>query len=399
MTPPSPIIKGNKVMFRFQSESASMVNVLGTFSNWDLTGGVMDRNERGLWSRTVDVALEGSYDYKFIVDGEWVLDPGNPDYGRDAKERYNSRFLVTTSASAVDRLRSISASLLAHPPGCFRQERLETLRNADTILQLPTAQHSRVLKDHFVERMNFLGEAMQIKKQSFVGGVYCHGNVLQRSGKTIGIDVVTTRSVWGMYWDIPSKTIEAVADGLDCLIVSHLHPDHLDPLVIKYLIAKGIPVFVPEETVTRFPEGVIPVAADSTVEVHGWKITFHRGIHVYDERRMLILRYFELVAPDGFRTVHTTDHDYTTGVRHGGRIDLLIAKAGGINPDFESKGKEAFNNLLLHLKPGRYIPGHMNELGHPVRGGREPYRTGTDIVTSGSNSLGDLLHWGETWEL
>lgn len=395
----SPIVKGNNVTFRFESHTAAMVNVLGTFNNWDLTGGVMRRGDDGVWSCTIDVPLEGSYDYKFIVDGEWVLDPGNPDYGKDAKDRYNSRFLLTTSASAVDHLRAISAGLAANPPGSFRSERLEALKRADQILQLPTAAHSRVLKDHFVERMNLLGEETAKKDRSFVAGVYCHGNILQRCGSTIGIDVVTTRSVWGMYWDIPSKTVEAVAENLDALCVSHLHPDHLDPLIIKYLVARGVPVFAPEETLSRFPDGVRPVAADSTVEVNGWRIKFHRGAHVYDERRMLILRYFELISPDGFRTIHTSDHDYTTGVRHSGPVNLLIAKAGGINPDFEGKAKDAFRNLLLHLRPKRYIPGHMNELGHAVRGGREPYRTGVDIVASQPNLLGDLLHWGERWEM
>lgn len=400
MNPPvSPVIKGNKVTFRLHAPNANMCNVLGTFSNWDLTGGVMEKNAEGIWSRTIDVPLEGSYDYKFICDGQWVLDPGNPDYGKDPKDRYNSRFLVSTSASAVDQLRSISAALGAHPPGSFHANRLDALNRADMILQLPTAAHSRVLRDHFVERMEGLSAAMARKDRRFAGGVYCHGHIIQRCGKSIGIDVVTTRSVWGMYWDVPPRMIEALAGGLDLLCISHLHVDHFDPLVVKHLVARDVPVFVPEEAVTRFPEGVMPVAADGTAEAFGWKITFHRGAHVYDERRMLILRYLELVAPDGFRTVHTTDHDYTTGVRCGGPIDLLIAKAGGINPEFENRPVDAFRNLLLHVKPARFVPGHLNELGHPVRGGREPYRSGVEILRAHNNTLGDLLHWGEMWEL
>jgi L-ascorbate metabolism protein UlaG (beta-lactamase superfamily) len=395
----TPHIRGNKVTFAYLAPNASMVNVLGTFNHWDLTSGVMTREPDGTWRRTVDVPLEGSYDYKFIVDGEWVLDPMNPDYGKDHKDRYNSRFQVTTSASAVDFLRAICAGLAAHPPGCRKPARWEVFRSADAILQLPTATHSRILKDHFIDRMTLLADQMSRKKESFAAGVYCHGYVLQMCGRTIGIDVVTTRSVWGMYWDIPSRTVEAVAAGLDALCVSHLHPDHLDYLVIKHLLARKCPVFVPEELAGRFPEGVIAVKTGETVKVHDWQVTFHGGVHVYDERRMLVLKYFELIAPDGRRIVHTTDHDYTTGIRYGGHVDLLIAKAGGVNPTFEGRGREAFRNLLLHVRPRLFIPGHLNELGHPIRAGREPYQTGIEIVQAVVECAGDLLHWGEQWTM
>lgn len=395
----TPEIRGNLVAFRHFAPRASMVNVLGNFNHWNVNQGVMERRADGWWTRSIDVPLEGSYDYKFMVDGEWVLDPLNPDYGKDAKDRYNSRFQITTSASAVDHLRALNAGLAAHPAGCGRPERLGLFRAADRILQLPTAQHNRVIKEHFIERLNILAAELGRKDRSFVANVYCHGHLLQRAGSTIGIDVVTTRSVYGMYWDIPAKTVEALANGIDCLLVSHLHPDHLDALLIKHLLARHAPVFVPAEVTGRLGAGVIPVEPDRTVEFKGWKITLHRGAHVYDERKMLILRYFELVDPDGFRTIHTTDHDYTTGIRHGGPIDLLVAKAGGVNPAYEGKGKDAFLNLLEHLKPRRFIPGHLNELGHAVRGGREPYQTAIEIAQGAGELQGDLLHWGECWRI
>lgn len=397
MTKSTPQIKGNKVTFQLHAPQALMVNVLGTFNHWDLTAGVMEKSPDGTWKRTLVVPFEGSYDYKFIVNGEWIIDPLNHDYGKDEKGRYNSRFQITTSAAAVDHLRSISAGLEAHPPGGARAEREKYFALADRMLQLPTAPHSRILRDHFDERLRLLAEKMKNKAAKFVGGAYCHGYVLQTAGKSVGIDVVSTRSVWGLYWDIPPQTVEALAEGLDALFVSHLHPDHQDPLLIKLLVARGVPVFVPSEVVDRFPEGVIPMAPDATVEWQGWKIASNKGVHVYDERRMLVLRYFEFLSPDGFRLVHTTDHDYTTGVKKSGPVDCLIAKAGGVSPVVESK--LAFENLLLHLQPKKFVPGHLNELGHGIGGGREPYRTGWEIVHLASGASGDVLHWGETWPL
>lgn len=398
-----PIIRGNKVTFRYHAPHAVQANVLGTFNHWDIVSGAMQRNGDGTWERTVDVPLEGSYDYKFLVDGEWILDPLNPDYGKDSKDRYNSRFMVTSSASGVDRLRGIAARLEAAPPGSGDPARAAALRDADAILQLPTAPHSRVLKDHFAERLVHLADTIRDCPGSLAGAVYCHGNVLKRAGRTIAVDAVTTRSVWGLYWDIPGKAIEAFCEACDALCITHLHPDHLDPLVVKHLLARGAPVFVPEELAGRFPEGVVPVPPDSTVSWEGWLITFHRGVHVYDERRMLVVRYLEVVAPDGFRMVHTTDHDYTQGVRTSGRVDLLVAKAGGVNPSVEGRERDAFLNLVAHVRPARFLAGHLNELGHPIRGGREPYGTGVAIVAEAGSQpaagKGEVLHWGETWRL
>ncbi|MBL4888759.1 MAG: MBL fold metallo-hydrolase [Candidatus Lindowbacteria bacterium] len=392
----TPKIRGNEVTFLLDDQDAGMVNVLGTFNHWNLTDGVMERDSKGVWRRTETVLLRGSYDYKYIVDGEWILDPANPDYGKDYRGRYNSRFLVTTSAAAVDHLRSAMADLKAFPPGSNARERLEIFLRLDRILQLPTAAHSRILKNHYIDRLEELTKKLKNRKGQFVANAYCHGFVLQSGGKNIAIDVVSTRTVWGVYWDVPSKTVEHLADELDALFVSHLHPDHMDPLLINLLVARNVPVFVPGGTEDRFPDGVIPMWSDQEYYLDGWDITFHDGCHVYDEREMLILRYLEFLTPNDKRIVHTTDHDYTRGIRTNGPVDVLIAKTNGINPNVD--GNVAFQNLLLHVKPKQYILGHLNELGHDIKGGREPYETACKYVLGSRNPNGDCLHWAESWD-
>ena len=36
----------------------------------------------------------GAYEYKFVVDGEWLTDPGNPEVRPNAFGTYNSVLLV-----------------------------------------------------------------------------------------------------------------------------------------------------------------------------------------------------------------------------------------------------------------------------------------------------------------
>src|SRR5690606_3809879 len=56
-------------------ESAKTVNLAGSFNNWNPTEISMFKSEKG-WQ--VPVYLnEGTHYYKFIVDGKWILDPGN----------------------------------------------------------------------------------------------------------------------------------------------------------------------------------------------------------------------------------------------------------------------------------------------------------------------------------
>ncbi len=48
----------------------------GTFNNWDEQGAWMNRTDHG-WRLPVYLK-KGNYEYKYIVDGQWMLDPGNP---------------------------------------------------------------------------------------------------------------------------------------------------------------------------------------------------------------------------------------------------------------------------------------------------------------------------------
>lgn len=56
-------------------KSASSVYLSGSFNNWSETGFPMN-NENGEWKLKMNLP-PGKQTYKFIVDGKWILDPGN----------------------------------------------------------------------------------------------------------------------------------------------------------------------------------------------------------------------------------------------------------------------------------------------------------------------------------
>ncbi|MDT5158123.1 MAG: hypothetical protein QOC99_151 [Acidobacteriota bacterium] len=85
---PPPSLKGN-VTFRLKGYAdASIVVLTGSFNNWSQSQLVFGR-ESGEWVCRVDLD-PGVYHYKFIVDGNWLLDPSNPDTVEDEAGNLNN---------------------------------------------------------------------------------------------------------------------------------------------------------------------------------------------------------------------------------------------------------------------------------------------------------------------
>lgn len=53
---------------------ARSVCVAGTFNGWDPQQTTLNRESNGIWKATVALS-PGRYEYRFVVDGQWVSDP------------------------------------------------------------------------------------------------------------------------------------------------------------------------------------------------------------------------------------------------------------------------------------------------------------------------------------
>ena len=66
--------KSKKVSFSFQAPHAKGVSIAGDFNRWDSMTHPMRKDKEGVWK--IDLNLPpGTYQYRFIVDGEWQNDP------------------------------------------------------------------------------------------------------------------------------------------------------------------------------------------------------------------------------------------------------------------------------------------------------------------------------------
>jgi YD repeat-containing protein len=89
---PPPSLQGNTT-FRLPGHAdANIVAVAGSFNNWNQSQLICARQQTDWLCRT-DL-YPGRYTYKFIVDGNWVLDPANQETEEDAAGNINNVLIV-----------------------------------------------------------------------------------------------------------------------------------------------------------------------------------------------------------------------------------------------------------------------------------------------------------------
>ncbi len=61
--------------FRLAAPQATEVFLAGEFNQWDASATPMKRESDGSWVATLELT-PGRYEYKFVVDGQWICEPG-----------------------------------------------------------------------------------------------------------------------------------------------------------------------------------------------------------------------------------------------------------------------------------------------------------------------------------
>jgi len=67
-----------EIHFQMVAPHARTVYLVGEFNRWQIDqSAVLERDEQGVWKKSLRLP-PGTYQYKFFVDGQWVVDPHNP---------------------------------------------------------------------------------------------------------------------------------------------------------------------------------------------------------------------------------------------------------------------------------------------------------------------------------
>ncbi len=99
------------VTFSHEAPGAAAVFLAGEFNNWSDTATPLT-NQDGVWSLALDLP-EGSYQYKFVVDGNWLADPNNTNVSDDGFGGSNSLVTVAAGVEKMDAGAALAAGAVA----------------------------------------------------------------------------------------------------------------------------------------------------------------------------------------------------------------------------------------------------------------------------------------------
>lgn len=74
-------------------QDADKIILAGSFNDWNEDDIELEKQDNGYWSVQLPLPA-GKHYYKFIIDGQWILDPDNPVKEYDGKGNINSVFMV-----------------------------------------------------------------------------------------------------------------------------------------------------------------------------------------------------------------------------------------------------------------------------------------------------------------
>lgn len=79
-----------EAVFTLAAPVGKNVALAGSFNDWDPALTIMDyQHDTGIYSRRMELP-PGTYEYKFVIDGEWVLDEKNPNFAANDFGTLNS---------------------------------------------------------------------------------------------------------------------------------------------------------------------------------------------------------------------------------------------------------------------------------------------------------------------
>src|SRR5210317_2258917 len=87
--------KRRRVTFSLISPDAKEVILMGDFNQWNPKVHPMKKNKTGVWEK-VTLLFPGTYEYRFMVDGQWKNDPNN-NQTRTNRFGTKNNFIVVSS--------------------------------------------------------------------------------------------------------------------------------------------------------------------------------------------------------------------------------------------------------------------------------------------------------------
>jgi L-ascorbate metabolism protein UlaG (beta-lactamase superfamily) len=306
-------------------------------------------------------------------------------------------------------------------------ERRLALRVMDGVVHDAYVAARPAAQDFYHKRMERAIAAMEstkVDEGATIWKLYNHGFVVRTATVTVGFDlqrgargsrvVSPTGDKSGAAapgFPIPDALADRLVKQCDVLFVSHKHGDHLDPYVVQAFLDQGKPVVTPPDALEGSPlyERIThlkrEVDLEQTLPLQGGaqklKVVVFPGQQYQNGGPMC--NVVLVTTPEGLSFVHTGDQindpypdyqkdfEWIDKVKDHHKVDVLMVNCWT-------------NDILRTARgfdPKLVVPGHENELGHPVWD-RIPYWGDTKYINSNYLEMKKayptlVMTWGESY--
>lgn len=272
-------------------------------------------------------------------------------------------------------LHEIDAALKKYPPNLSHQAQRQTyLLLLDAVLHDRYAAFRKPVQDFFHERMaTILSEIenTKVQKGAVIWKLYNMGFIIRTKTVTLAFDLVDGKSSRCDSFALSENIMTRLIRQCDVLFVSHYHRDHADEIIAEQFINSGKPVVAPTQIWTGRPihKAITHLKrqADTLQELvlksgRKLKIVVYPGHQMEETENNVPVVY----TPEGLSFSHMgdqinegkfmIDYDWIDHVAVNHHVDVLIP------PSWTNE----IYRIVKGFKPKLVIPGHENELGHPV---------------------------------
>ncbi len=406
-----PSVVDNVATLSYEGQADS-VEVLGSFNDWTQGKHKMRKRRQGGRSIKIELPDMGTYTYKFLVDGErWIDDPQNADRLYDGFGGFNSLLHIYGSPKTRETLKSLESELSSIDSVKFEASKHQKiLQQIDDLFQGDSVSKSPHVQGFYQRRMTNILD--NLKARQISDGIYLHqlyncGYIIQTPSMNFGMDVVSTKHVWELFWKIDPIIFEELSDLLDMAFVSHRLPDHLDLEVVNRMIGADKLVAVPSGMENLCINGVIGFEpgeirdlyslgrGNIPVNIEALNLPF-RMRHTTD----LDMRAYKVSILEKLSLLHVGELDYEQCIKSPEirerlkslrPIDVLLAPL----PFESSSGENAFFEVLDLIAPDVVIPMHIAELGQKDPAMRGSYRRAYKLLEKAGREFA-VLGWGDS---
>ncbi|PCJ19275.1 MAG: hypothetical protein COB02_07760 [Candidatus Cloacimonadota bacterium] len=407
-----PEIKENTVKLIYIKKEARTVEVAGSFNDWKSGEYFLKKNKQDVFEIDIALPTQGTWEYKFLIDGEtWVDDSLNSTKHYDGYGGFNSVVHLHGTKKTKNQLLSLAKSL--NSIKSIKKESTlhrKLLSELDQVFSYENIARSPLVLEFYEDRIKKVIHHIKTRKVEngvFLYQLYNCGYILQTPTLTIGIDIVSGKHVWDVFWNTNQEIFSELVSLLDIAFVSHRLPDHLDLDIVNKMIEQDKLVVVPSEMENLCLNGVIGFEPGESRNLYSLgsqnmslNIDALPGLYRMSSAKDIDLRCYKMSLHEKFNILHLSDHEINTPLHsiglnskdQLGDVHVLLAPLPVTDDEAVIQN---WLDAVDRIDPDILIPIGLAELGQKNNLDRSLYQRAFKILERTNRGF-EVLAWGDS---